>query len=443
MEYTWSVLFWFYFIYSFMGWCIEVCYAALQNRKFVNRGFINLPLCPIYGTSAVLFALFLPELKDNLFFLFLGGMVLATLVEYITGRELEKIFSKKLWDYSNIRWNLDGYICLRYSVFWGILALIIMLFINPFLIWLLNLLPGLLTLIVLWIFAILLLTDFAGTSLAVLGMKKEAARFAHFTENVQHTSKLLENALTRRIQTRMVKSFPSITIEALGVKKSVSKSSVFAKGYSFYKIVSLFFIGAFLGDITETIFCYITTGRLMSRSSVVYGPFSIVWGLGCALLTALLYRYKDRSDRYIFMMGTILGGAYEYICSVFTEMVFGTIFWDYSGFSFNLGGRINLLYCFFWGIAAVVWLKSIYPFLSKWIQKISKRAGTIGCNLMILFMVFNILISSLALGRYTQRNSDSTPDQQTNTGTSVSRYLDEKFPDERMERIYPNVKIVD
>lgn len=95
----------------------------------------------------------------------------------------------------------------------------------------------------------------------------------------------------------------------------------------------------------------------MSRSSVLYGPFSIVWGLGCVLLTALLYKYKDRSDRYIFLAGTVLGGAYEYSCSVFTELVFGTVFWDYSHIPFNLGGRINLLFCFFWGIAAVVWLK--------------------------------------------------------------------------------------
>ena len=269
---------------------------------------------------------------------------------------------------------------------------------------------------------------------------------------------------------------------------------LFAEGCSFYKLVSLFFIGAFLGDITETIFCLLTTGILMSRSSVVYGPFSIVWGLGCALLTLFLYRYRNKSDRYIFMAGTFLGGAYEYVCIVFTELVFGTVFWDYSGFAFNLGGRINLLYCFFWGIAAVVWLKMIYPLLSGLVEKIPPKAGKLVCNCLIVFMIFNMILSSLALARYTERNTvlsadgmqtaiqdtaadgevpaempketpagngmpDETapgteaPDAVPGGGisaasdnaravTPLEAFLDSHFPDERMERIYPNAKMV-
>ena len=82
-------------------------------------------------------------------------------------------------------------------------------------------------------------------------------------------------------------------------------------------------MGAFIGDIVETIFCRVTMGVWMSRSSVVWGPFSIVWGLGIALATAMLYRYKDRSESFLFITGTLLGGAFEYLCSVFTEVVFG------------------------------------------------------------------------------------------------------------------------
>lgn len=207
---------------------------------------------------------------------------------------------------------------------------------------------------------------------------------------------------------------------------------IFAYGCSFYKIVWLFLIGSFLGDVTETIFCRLTTGIWMSRSSVVWGPFSIVWGLAIAMVTILLYKYRDKPDRNIFIAGTLLGGAYEYICSVFTEMVFGKVFWDYSHLRFNLGGRINLLYCFFWGIAAVVWIKGIYPVISKWIEKIPVKIGKILTWFVIIFMCCNIVVSSLALIRSTQR-SQGVPAEQ-----KWQKVLDERFDDERLERIYPN-----
>ena len=173
----------------------------------------------------------------------------------------------------------------------------------------------------------------------------------------------------------------------------------------------------------------------MSRSSVVYGPFSIVWGLGCALLTVILYQYRERSDSFIFLFGTFLGGAYEYICSIFTELVFGTIFWDYSKIPFNLGGRINLLYCFFWGIAAVVWMKYLYPKLSALIELIPIKAGKYLTWIMIVFMSANIIISGLALDRYNQRQSGEPLEK-----NAYTEFIDSHFPDERMERIYPNAK---
>lgn len=447
MEYTWLQIVWLFFSYSFIGWLAEVCVAVVNRKRFVNRGFVNGPLCPIYGFGASLFALFLPELTQNLFFLFLGGVILSTVLEYITGLLMEKIFHKKLWDYSNIRWNLDGYVCVRYSLMWGVFSVLMMLFINPLLCRLAGFVPYIISVIALWVLSGLLFFDFLGSTMAVLGMQKQAARFAQLTEGMQYTSKVLENALTKKIQSRMIKSFPAIDFDSLirhKAEKAQEKGQpkVFAPGCSFYKLVSLFLIGAFLGDITETIFCLITLDKLMSRSSVVYGPFSIVWGLACSMLTVLLYRYKDKSDGYIFVSGTILGGAYEYICSVFTELVFGTVFWDYSGFSFNLGGRINLLYCFFWGIAAVLWLKFIYPFLSGLIEKIPFRTGTIICNIMIVFMIFNMLISSLALARYNERHTQAGETQETSTfSQALNEFLDERFTDERMERIYPNAKI--
>ena len=170
----------------------------------------------------------------------------------------------------------------------------------------------------------------------------------------------------------------------------------------------------------------------MSRSSLVWGPFSIVWGIAMAMATALLYKDRDKPDRHLFMIGAFLGGAYEYICSVFTEIVFGKVFWDYSHIPFNLGGRINLLYCFFWGIAAVVWIKGVYPVMSKWIEKIPVRTGTVVTWMLVVFMIINIVVSMAALIRYDARAKGQTAQY------GWEQTLDAHFNDQRMEKIYPN-----
>ena len=436
MAYSFYELVWFFFIYSFVGWCGEVCLAAIQKRRFINRGFVSSPVCPIYGIGAVSFAVFLPELSENLFFLFLGGFILASFIEFVTGVLLEKIFHKKWWDYSKIRFNFEGYICLRYSLLWGIFAVLLILFADPFLQTVIHMLPELLGKILLWILSALLVVDCIGTGLTILGMQKKMLQVSEWSEEIGKISKLLENAITEKIRKRMEKAFPALEA-GKAEKKETAETKVFAQGCSFYKLVGLFFIGAFLGDVTETIFCFVTTGVLMSRSSVVWGPFSIVWGFAIAAVTLLLYKYKDRSDSFLFGTGTLLGGAYEYLCSVFTEIVFGKIFWDYSGMPFNLGGRINLLYCFFWGIAAVVWFKKLYPKISGLIEKIPHLAGKIITWTLIIFMCCNIVVSCMALIRYDERGNDVKADRAWKT------YMDEHYGDEKMQLIYPNAKMTD
>lgn len=318
---------------------------------------------------------------------------------------------------------------------------------DPLLVKLIYMLPQRAGRLILTAVLIAAFLDGLGSSAAVLQMHY-FLRLAAFevSGRLYGLSSFLENALTERIRRRMVKAYPSLKERKRAENGGIDeKTAVFARGCCFYKLAMLFFIGAFLGDITETIFCYTRTGIIMSRSSVVYGPFSIVWGLGCVLLTAFLYPYREKNDRYIFLAGTILGGAYEYICSVFSELVFGTVFWDYSAIPFNLGGRINLLYCFFWGIVAVVWLKMLYPILSGWIEKLPVKWGKLLSNSLILFMVFDMALSGLALGRYSARQDEKTAVSQTVSGEEggLNGWLDRHFPDERMKRIYSNAKFVD
>ena len=350
MEYSSYQLLWLFLAYAFLGWLTETALAALRKGRLLNRGFLNVPFSPVYGLGGVLFAVFLPELREDPFFLFLGGMILATALELFTGILLEKLTGQKWWDYSRRRFQFEGHICLTYSVIWGLCALFNLFVGNRLILALTGLIPHPAGRIILLAVYIVLGLDVLTSLAALFQWKLSLPDTRGLSRFLSRLTQALDNAVTRYIQRRVARAYPNLDLEKGGVRDKAAPA-VFAQGCCFYKLACLFFLGSFLGDIIETIFCRLTAGVWMSRSSVVWGPFSIVWGLGAVLLTALLYKYRHKSDGYIFLVGTVAGGAYEYFCSVFTELVFGTVFWDYSHLPFNLGGRINLLYCFFWGPA--------------------------------------------------------------------------------------------
>lgn len=417
-----------FFLYAFLGWLLETTVAAVRKKHMVNRGFLNGPLCAIYGITAVFMTRYLYELQSSPVFLFLGCMIIATAAEWIAGHVLERIGHGKWWDYSNKKWNMDGYICLQYSVLWGILGVLALKFGNILGLTLLHLAPNGVMHITLWILFGVLVVDAIGSYAVLRHITKKMPRIAAMNDQIDAFTKRLSVRLYRYLEARVERAYPSVQ----PIPKQKEKSEVFAEGCSFYKIILLFIIGAFLGDIVETIFCRITAGVWMSRSSLVWGPFSIVWGLAIALATALLHRDINKPDRHIFLIGTVLGGAYEYLCSVFTEICFGKVFWDYSDIPFNLGGRINLLYCFFWGIAAVVWIKVCYPRIARWLSRIPQLPNLLITICLMVFMAVNMLTSSLALIRCDQRANQVPPQHQW------QQVMDRFFDDDRMEIIYPN-----
>lgn len=426
-------LLWLFFLYSFLGWILETVTATLRQRKFSNRGLVNGPFCVMYGITAVLISVGLQELTG--FWLFLFSMVYATVIEWIGGHLIEKAFKERWWDYSNVKWNLDGYICFPASFLWGILGFVSVTWGNALTWKLLSFLPTLLMHILLLVLMAVMAIDITASFLLLIKKGPNLEQWAAANEQLDKVSDHLSFLITQWIEKRIRKAYPKVK-KVRKAEKS-AEEGVFAEGCGFYKLMLLFIIGAFLGDIVETIFCRATMGYWMSRSSLVWGPFSIVWGLALALVTLLLYKYKDHSDSFLFMMGTLLGGGYEYLCSVFTEIFFGKVFWDYSELPFNLGGRINLLYCFFWGIAAVIWFKKVYPVLSAWIEKIPVLPGKIITWMLTVFMFVNIIVSSMALVRYDQRAKG------IETENTVLEWVDTHFDDDRMKQIYPKAKATD
>ena len=152
------------------------------------------------------------------------------------------------------------------------------------------------------------------------------------------------------------------------------------------------------------------------------------------LLTICLRPLIGKSDRWIFIGGAVLGGAFEYLCSWLQEKILGTVSWDYSEYRFNLNGRINLLYCLFWGVLALVWIKEIYPRLNGWIERhVSRIYGVTLSWILVVFMLLNTAVSGMAVFRQAQRY-DGIP-----ATSGWQQLMDEKYPDEKLAKIYPSM----
>lgn len=425
---AWYELLLLFFAASFLGWVLETAAADIKQKK----------ICKSWsGDRSVLRDVWYHDGTFNgragriawylVVFIFCnlcdgGGMDRGSPDRTVISSAMVGLFREKR---ELGRLYLPGCFCVLgfVMVTWG----------NNLLFRLMALLPLLLVKILLLVLAGLLVVDILASYILLRGYGNNIRQWEEADNRIRKVTLRLQNWIRTVIARRIRKAYPKAAETKIEEKEAAKvTSTVFAAGCSFYKIVLLFFCGAFLGDLTETVFCRITAGVWMSRSSVVWGPFSIVWGLAIALVTALLYKYKDRSDSFLFGMGTFLGGAYEYLCSVFTELVFGKVFWDYSEIPFNLGGRINLLYCFFWGIAAVVWFKLLYPRLSDWIEKIPMKPGKIITWALIIFMCCNIVMSCMALIRYDARGKGVSAEN------TLEEWLDEHYDDARMQRIYPN-----
>ncbi len=141
---------WFLYFtaYSILGWACETFYCSVGNRKFVNRGFLNGPVCPVYGFGAVLVILLLQSTEKNLVALFLSGMMVTTVLEYLTSVLLEKLFHMKWWDYSQYKFQINGRVCLLNSLMFGGLSVILMRVLHP---WISGLIARIPTSLLPWI----------------------------------------------------------------------------------------------------------------------------------------------------------------------------------------------------------------------------------------------------------------------------------------------------
>lgn len=210
---------------------------------------------------------------------------------------------------------------------------------------------------------------------------------------------------------------------------------IFAKGFSFTKIFVFFLLGSMFGYLFEGITALITKGEWANRRDLIYGPFSTLYGLGIIInLIILIPKSKKRSIIKTFLYSCLIGGSYEYLMGFLSELLFDIKFWDYSNKLLNINGKTTVPIMIAGGIFGTILVKLIYPLLSKQIEKIPYKIGQPIFIVLLIFIIFNMVISYSAFGRMVLRNKNEEPI------TIIGKYIDTKYDDAFMYKKFPILK---
>lgn len=181
----------YFFIYGFLGWCSEVAFAAFKQRKFVNRGFLNGPICPVYGFGVGFVVSLLMPYKSNVFFMYIASVIAVSSIEWITGFALEKIFHSRWWDYSDQPFNLNGYICLPFSLIWGAACMLIVYVVHPLITKFVGFIPGLFGSVLLLVLLAGMAADLWVTAAGIFKMNQRLQKMSEIAEELHNISEQL------------------------------------------------------------------------------------------------------------------------------------------------------------------------------------------------------------------------------------------------------------
>lgn len=222
-------------------------------------------------------------------------------------------------------------------------------------------------------------------------------------------------------------------------KDQSESSQKFAEGLCFRKLFFIFLIASVIGTIYEDLLIFVRTfletgvGVWMTHRGVIYGPFNVIYGFGAALMCWLLLR-KPYKNWQIFLYSALMGGAVEYLLSLGQELVIGTRSWDYSNQILDINGRTTLPIMLIWGAMGLVFIKIVYPWVSSLIEKIPPAVGENLFIILLIFMIFNMVVSWSALIRQNLRHHEIRP------LTPIGEFYDRYYPDEFLRKYYTNME---
>lgn len=221
--YNYCYTFLLFLIYGFIGWIVEIIDILIIDKKIMNRGFMFGPICPIYGVGILLMIHFLKRYIDTPIILFMLAIVIFTVLEYITGYAMEKIFKVKWWDYSNFKFNLHGRICLETTIPFGIGGMLVMYVINPFLNRLLSLLNHKLVIILGIVLLVIFMIDYFLSLLIVNKLKKKGFKNLKNKDNTDDINTEIRDYLMESspFMKRILESFPGTRNKMANIKHKI------------------------------------------------------------------------------------------------------------------------------------------------------------------------------------------------------------------------------
>ncbi len=191
----------FYFIiYSFLGWICETTYCTIIDKKYVNRGFLKGPFCPIYGVGALIVITILAPVSDSIILLFFCGMLLTSILEYFTGFLLEVIFNLKWWDYSDYRFNIKGRVCLLNSILFGFLSVSTVKFIDPIIAKLIESIPTDISIFICLILVMIFIIDTIITGYKVLQLSGRLQEINVLYQELKEKSEIYKDIVHQNIE---------------------------------------------------------------------------------------------------------------------------------------------------------------------------------------------------------------------------------------------------
>lgn len=211
-----------FFVYSFIGWVIEIINCYVWHGKIVNRGFLIGPYCPIYGCGAALMTLIIPS-NNDLLSVFLKALAICSILEYVTSWLMEKLFKTRWWDYSERKFNLNGRICLEMMVLFGIGGVAIVKIVNPFIITFAHFIPNIVLNIILIIISIIFIADIIVSYNIISHFKKASSTVKK--DSTEEVTKLVRQTLKENsiLDKRLVNSFPNLQVIVKKYDKKIEK----------------------------------------------------------------------------------------------------------------------------------------------------------------------------------------------------------------------------